>query len=188
MNTGGAWAASDEPLPEERLSVPTSQEDNMTRRRIIPMRFLRLTAILACMAALAALGAPAAMALPASSGATSFDYNSCFPQFDGSTLCAQGTTTENFTVAPSGNMTLNYHNNGTLTYTGVDGCTDSTSSRNRTNYLLTPSATQAYNVTDRSQSTLTCFGQNMTCTLTTVFTLADGVVRVNRQNGTCTPA
>ncbi|SNS27905.1 hypothetical protein SAMN04488107_2021 [Geodermatophilus saharensis] len=159
----------------------------MSRRRIIPMRFLRLPAVLGFTAALVALGAPAAIAVPASSGATSFDYDTCFPQGDGSTFCARGTTTENFTVTPSGSMTLSYHNNGTTTYTGVEGCTDSTSNRTSINYLLTPDATQAYHVTDRSRSTLTCFGANKTCTLTTVFTLANGVVRVDRQNGTCTP-
>ncbi|SDC87497.1 hypothetical protein SAMN05660690_2721 [Geodermatophilus telluris] len=159
----------------------------MIRRRIIPMRSPRLPAILSFTTALVALGTPAAMAAPASSGATSFDYDNCFPQSDGSTFCARGTTTENFTVAPSGTMTLNYHNDGTATYSGVDGCTDSTSNRTSVNYLLTPDATQAYHVTDRSQSTLTCFGQDVTCTFTTVFTLANGAVRVVRQNGTCTP-
>jgi hypothetical protein len=151
------------------------------------MTFLRVPALVGFMAALVLLGAPAAMAAPASSGATSFDYNNCFPD-GGGTLCAQGTTTENFTVAPSGNMTLNYHNVEQDTYTGLGGCTDSSSHRSHTNYLLTPDATHAYHVTDRSVSTFTCFGQNETCALTTVFTIANGTVRVNRQNGTCTPA
>jgi hypothetical protein len=127
------------------------------------------------------------MADPASSGATHFDYNNCFDQSDGSTFCAQGTTTENFTVTPSGNMTLNYHNVGQSTYTGSGSCADSTSSRNSTNYLLAPDSTKAYHVTDRSQSMFTCFGRHEACSLTTVFTLANGVVRVDRTNGTCTP-
>jgi hypothetical protein len=137
-------------------------------------------------AALLLVSASAASAGPASSGATSFDYNDCF-ESGGGTLCVEGTTTSNFTIAPSGNMTNNYHNAGTYSYT-APGCSTSVESRNNTNYLLTPDEMKAYHFTDRSQTTLNCGGENLVCTVTWVGTIADGVLRLNRQNGGCTPA